>query len=443
MFQYDQIVNYPTSFHIFIAPKKHSKMLSEIIIRVDNERIYFNPTVSISWSQTNIPKEHLKFKKEVYWRVELIQYIEENKYWEVKVVDYSVAETETFSRQKPTREIRGLTIVPLEWEHLEPLLFMHVKAKLGEHIIDLKPDYVPRTEWRFPGNKQFLSEPFLRTISIIFPVKFTEAHFSPGCINFTKRIPDVMQDVSFQILNEHILGEFEDIKNWFSKKIGGKFIVKAIIETQDGEVTSVTATSTQIDSIGIDLIEGIKEERTLILIRSLKLREEKSLFSADEIFSQIDSADKEGNVFMQDENDVLNLLVEKGKIRNWRNLEYLSAEKQSENFKIKFTLHPEFGFLFLVEGEKNHHFIWELRNSNATYLWSVEKDENDVRQHFKRIEKTIHTVAILKREQYKRDYKSGLIDSDLKFYSIDHEKISSDEEGGFKKWKERLEGLLK
>ena len=101
-------------------------MLTQIIIRVDNERIYFNPRVSISWSQTNIPKEHFKFKREFYWRVELIQYTEENKYWEVKVVDYSVEDIETFSRQKPTKEIRGLTISPFDWEQLEPLLFMHV-----------------------------------------------------------------------------------------------------------------------------------------------------------------------------------------------------------------------------------------------------------------------------------------------------------------------------
>ena len=103
-------------------------MLTQIIIRVDNERIYFNPIVSISWSQTNIPKEHFKFKREVYWRAELIQYTEENKYWEIKVLDYSVTEIETFSRQKPSKDVLGLNISPLDLEQLEPLLFMRVKA---------------------------------------------------------------------------------------------------------------------------------------------------------------------------------------------------------------------------------------------------------------------------------------------------------------------------
>ena len=127
-------------------------MLTEIIIRVDNERIFFNETVSISWSQTNIPKEHFKFKKEVYWRVELIHYTEESNSWEIKVVDYSMTDTETFARQKPTKEIRGLTIAPLEWKFFQPLLFMHVKAKLAGHIKDQRQDYAARPEWRFPGN---------------------------------------------------------------------------------------------------------------------------------------------------------------------------------------------------------------------------------------------------------------------------------------------------
>ena len=116
-------------------------------------------------------------------------------------------------------------------------------------------------------------------------------------------------------------------------------------------------------------------------------------------------------------NDVLNLLVEKGKIRNWRNLEYLSSDKQSENYKFKFTLHPAFDFLFLGESEKYHHFIWELRNSNATYLWSIEKSEEDIHSQYTRIEETIHTIKSLKMVQFKRDYKSGLIDHDLTFYA--------------------------
>ena len=96
----------------------------------------------------------------------------------------------------------------------------------------------------------------------------------------------------------------------------------------------------------------------------------------------------------------------------------------------------------MTEGEEYNHFIWELRNSNATYVWSIEKSAEDIHGQYTRIEKTINTVKSLKRQQYKKDYKNGIVDSDLKFYSIDHEKISTDVEGGFARWKERLNGLL-
>jgi hypothetical protein len=89
-------------------------------------------------------------------------------------------------------------------------------------------------------------------------------------------------------------------------------------------------------------------------------------------------------------------------------------------------LHSVFCFLLLIEGEEDNHFIWELRNSNATYLWAIGKSEEDINSQYKRIEETINNVISLKREQYKQDYKFGLIDTDLKFHAIDHDKISTD-----------------
>ena len=38
--------------------------------------------------------------------------------------------------------------------------------------------------------------------------------------------------------------------------------------------------------------------------------------------------------------------------------------------------------------------------------------------------------------------KPELIDTDLKFHAIDHEKISTDVEEGFVKWKHKLIALL-
>ncbi len=104
----------------------------------------------------------------------------------------------------------------------------------------------------------------------------------------------------------------------------------------------------------------LKEEttgvRTLALTKSPKLPDiDKSLFTAEDIFNTGESDDVEGNVFRQDEKDILQFLISHHNTRNKKQLEYLSGHKQSANFRIRFTLHPNFGFLFLIEGMENNH----------------------------------------------------------------------------------------
>ena len=120
---------------------------------------------------------------------------------------------------------------------------------------------------------------------------------------------------------------------------------------------------------------------------------------------------------------------------------YLSGKKQSENYPIRYTLHPHFGFLFLVEGIENNHFIWELLNSNATYIWTFER-HSDIELQFKRIENIINVIRACGREKYKSAYINGGQDNDLVFRVIKHEHIGSDIIDEFPKWKDRLNEQL-
>lgn len=156
----------------------------------------------------------------------------------------------------------------------------------------------------------------------------------------------------------------------------------------------------------------------------------------------MDSDDIEGNVFNQTEKDILNFFLEKKGVRNKKQLAYLSGKKQSENHKLRYTLNPNFGFLFLVEGEKNNHFIWELLNSNATYIWSIEKSEREVELQFKRIEDIVNTVRTSGRENYKSAYRNNHQDNDLVFRVISHENIDSNLIDEFPKWKNKLNEQL-
>jgi len=101
-----------------------------------------------------------------------------------------------------------------------------------------------------------------------------------------------------------------------------------------------------------------------------------------------------------------------------RQLAYLAGTKQSQNHKLRYTLNPNFGFLFLIEGAKNKHFVWELLNSHATYIWSIDKSVKEIKLQFKRVESIINMIRTSGRGNYKRAFRNNHQDNDLVFRVI-------------------------
>jgi hypothetical protein len=265
-----------------------------------------------------------------------------------------------------------------------------------------------------------------------------------GYVTFKKFIKRLGREIEFKIENDNILAEFDNIKYWFSKKLKSKkFKVKANITVIGNDIKEIKATSKEIDLITEDIINSIKYSRMMSLISPPKNNNlDKSLFTAEEIFAQIDTEDTGGNVFNQNGQDILNSLMQKDNIRNKKELAYLSGSKQSANHPLRYTLNPNFGFLFFVEGLENNHFIWELLNSNATYIWTFDKSDNEIQLQFKRMESIINTIRSIGREAYKRAYNQTHQDNDLGFRIITHEDISSKLVDAFPKWKSKLNEQL-
>jgi hypothetical protein len=214
--------------------------------------------------------------------------------------------------------------------------------------------------------------------------------------------------------------EFDNIKLWFSKMLKSKrFDVAAIITTIDRHFSESSATSSQIDMITPNIIESVRFNRALALTRPPKTTNpDKSLYSTEEIFNLIDPDIKDGNVFNQSEPEIIKSLTQNDHVRNRKQLEYLSVSKQSTRSKIHYTLNPLFGFLFLIEGKERYHFVWELLQSHATYLWSIDKEE------------------------YEKTYSNRNIGFNFNFKLIEHQDISANLTDGFTKWKSRLDELL-
>ena len=430
----------------------------EIIIKIQNDRVLFNPQLSIDIRQTSIPFEHLKFRtnEDIYWKVEMLEYEPLEKCLKVKILNYKATDISTFTNQPAKREIKKLIFVgKYDWARLDPLLASYVRSRFInelENINDKQSSFIERTkQTSFTTNtkaQQFdLSKPikpFVRIITEDFWIAFNDAQFMLGNVSFQKHIKKIDRNIDFKISNDHILAEFDNIKYWFSKKLKTKkFHVTANITLIDNEVNQVNATSKEIDLITPELIDSINYLRTLELTKVPKESDvDKSLFTAEDIFSQVDTDDIEGNVFKQSEQDILNFLTEKGNVRNKKELAYLSGHKQTENHSIRYTLHPNFGFLFLIEGVENNHFVWELLNSHATYIWTIGKFEREINLQFKRIESTVNLIRTMRRDEYKRAFKSGNIDSDLVFKVIKHKDIGSNFIDEFPKWKDKLNEQL-
>ena len=440
----------------------------KITLKVCNDQVYFNPRFSIPIKQTNIPIDHMTFRThmDIFWEVEMIDFEAEKKCLKVSVIEYNAYDITNFDNQEPKKLVNELLFDKFEWKKLEPLLTYHHLINLqkvlsniettpfskGEKYADnyinfstiKQPSFTTENNQEITNDQQVQLSPIITTVTDEFSVYFTDANFMLGYVSFKKRISKLNNEFDFKILNEHILAEFDNIKFWFAKKLKTKkFSVKASIKLSDNNVLETIATSEQISQITPELIDSVKYQRTFALTKEPQIKyPDKSIFTAEEIFTQINTEDIEGNVFNQSETDILNFFIDKSNIRNKKQLAYLSGKKHSEDYSLLYTLNPNFGFLFFIEGAKNNHFVWELLNSHATDIWSIEKGIQNVALQFKRIENIINTVRTNGRENYKRAYKNNHQDSDLAFRVINHKGISSKLIDEFPDWKSRLNEQL-
>lgn len=438
-----------------------------IIIKIAKDRVFFNPVFSVPFSQTNIPYQHLSFRthSEIYWTAEMLEYNNGDQSLKVKIADYFPVNHSGFSTQTPKKEVSRLLFEKFDWPKLETFLTSYQRIKLleildnldenpfafnpedefveFEHLINTSPAFpkeVKQPELVQPQIKKSITETYTEN----FRVDFADAVFNFGYVSF-KKIPDCTgRETDFKIINEHIIPEFDNIKFWFARKLKTRnFKVIATITLTDGKLEKATAVSPQINRINPQMIDSIKFQRTMALTSPPRIElPDKSLFTADDIFGCFDDEGSRLNAFNQSEDDILQLLIENTNIRNRQQLAYLAGKKQSEKYKLRYTLNPHFGFLFFVEGNACNHFVWELLNSHATYIWSIEKATSGIESQYKVIEEIINTIRVAGRDKYRQAYRGQHTLEDIDFHFIEHENIASKLIDSFPKWKQRLEELL-
>jgi hypothetical protein len=423
-----------------------------VIIKLHQNRIWFNEIFSVEMKSSNLPIDDIRFGKvsNIFWLLEQLAFDKLTQTLEVKIVDYFLRDHSPFYDQNPKAPIRALHFTNLSDTISLKNALKYYSTGMGQ--LDQAMEEAQRALAEKPAipsetilkkNPLFRSYPEKDKLEVSFEVWFKDAEFKLGYVVFDKNITELKQLLRFIVSNDFLLPEFEFIKSYFMKALGTrKFDVKATIMLEHGKAVETRASSPMIKRIDENLIDSIKNIRTNFLTRTpFRANADKSLFTADEVFGEFDQ-DEMGNVFSQSEEDILRHILEKANVRNRRQLEFLSGVKQAAGSRLKFTLHPYFGFLFTVEGEKMNHFIWELLNSHATYIWSLDKGDQALTRQYRRVEDAINQVRNSGREQYKQAWRTSHIDQDLVFHVIHHEDASSRMIDGFVKWRHRVSERL-
>lgn len=444
------------------------------LIRICQNRIFLTPEMSLPLSQTSLQGEHLSFRthEDICFEIEVLNYDKNNYTITVKVINYQPLDTKPFNQQSAKAPVRFIHFEPLSWQRIERYLASYtMKALLKRNIVFEEIGYVwvnektgssfstaiDRGRKTTDGAASSVSDqepgygfgkphhPIIETINEDAKIYFKDAVFELGFLSFPYQSKELKERFYLKIENHFLLPEFNAIRNYFPKALGGKkqFSIKVRFTLSDKKVTDTLTTSPEIERINEDLLDSVKRMRVEGLTKvPLHSKVDKSLFTSADIFDSFEENGKDGNVFHQSEHDILNSLIEAGNIRNARQLQYLAGSRHSAKQKLRFTLKPNFGFLFFIEGETKNHFCWELLNSHATYLWSFDKMESDIKCQYKRVEDIINIIRDTGRDNYKKQYRNNPAGSDLVFSSIDHRDAGSALKDGFVEWQHRLKERL-
>lgn len=394
-----------------------------IIISVSNQGIFLNPSMCLSLSKTNIPFDALQFKdsKSIYWLAEMISYDSNSALLRLKIVDYNPSEVSNFTNQKPKALVEQISFEAFHWNTFQ-LFLSSYKLKDIESII----------------TREEFVKPILKEFEVAQRVSISKLKFEMGYVSFTKKFKWAKGQDKYRITLPESIPEYDYIKAYFSKILKKKSIdVQFQIKSDQSSTYVSKVVSHDLNKINSESIHVLKIQKMheWSTKRPKFDAPDKALFDFDEMIALYDDQAL-GNVDVF-EKDLLFQVLEQKDIRNKFQLKHLSAHIHNENLKLMLTLVPQFGFVFTHVGREMIHFIWELLESHATYIWSIPlTHRNKARE---KVENEIKAINALGRTMYKSQFEAR---DDLFFNILVHKSSNYSYEQYFSKWRLKLESLL-
>ena len=396
-----------------------------LYVELRKEGFYINPSTKVDFSKSNLRKDIVLFSVDRTHEItcSMHSFDRETGKLTLEITNYQTHDQGAFSVQKPKTEIKLLEFVNIRFKHLEPLLSYFKKDALTP----------------FLTSKKLPSTVSGKLHEIAFKVSLTKVQFKNGKVIVPHSLKWYREKNHLEIENHHIVKDYEHIKFYFAKIFGRMSIdIKVKAKSFKENIELISCSSPQITSIGPLTIKVL---RTKMYDEMMSPRRKdkfptNNMLTIDDIIAQ---AGEEGYGNLDcTEKDLLFHLLEKHNVRNARELRYLAGTLQDKTKPLFLNLKPEIGFVFCFEGEEMKHFIWELLDTNATYIWGVPK-EKGFESAVKVVEKEISLVKGLGRTQYRSQVENS---KDLYFNYVVHKTTKSSVDDPFPLWIKRIHELL-
>lgn len=278
----------------------------------------------------------------------------------------------------------------------------------------------------FDEPTEFISEKQTLIIEKQIKIAIEDLDFRYANVGFEYIDKESGQQLNFEIENEEFRPEFEVLKPYFTKILKSKSVtINICAEIENGVILSQLATSTDIENINKEIVEGVK-------FQFLNKNFISQIPSSKENILTIDELSKKQNIY-SDAESILEDLLKVKQYKHFKHIQFLAKKHEKNIMKLRFVLQP-FSFVFLLAGERNYHIILEtLDTEEATYIWHTDKNKSVLIDTIKHIDKEINIIREKGRQAY-------LETSPQNFSRIVHD--YSDTNKGFIIWKGQLEERL-
>ena len=218
------------------------------------------------------------------------------------------------------------------------------------------------------------------------------------------------------------------MKPYFAKVLKmNNLTINVYAEFENGKLISQLATSSDIQRINREVIEGVKFRFVNKNFLKKELPDQKShLLNID----QLQKDDQENNRLYDSGEELLNDLLKNKQYRHEKQLKYLAGRHARNILKLRFILSP-FSFVFLLAGKEEFHIVLEtLDTEEATYVWDFDNDKRTLPNKLREVDKDLNIIKNKGRKEFLRNPPEN-------FSRIFHD--YTEERKGFIIWKDTLE----